>query len=132
MLNELALFNISNSCFFSNYLPILIFIVISFILVVGLLTASYTITPQLPYTNKVKQYECGFDSISDSRKLFNIKFYLVAIIFVIFDVEIAFLYPWALVVKEITLAGFWSAIIFIAVLVLGFVYELKKGVLEWY
>lgn len=132
MLNDLALFNLHNDSFLFNYLPILIFIVISFVMVVGMLSASYIITPQLPYSNKNSQYECGFDTISDSRKLFNIRFYLVAILFVVFDVEIAFLYPWALVIKDVSAAGFWGAIVFLIVLAMGFVYEFKKGVLEWY
>jgi len=131
MLSDLALFNLNNG-FLLNYLPILIFIVISFVMVVGMLSASYIITPQLPYSNKNSPYECGFDAMSDSRKLFNIRFYLVAILFVVFDVEIAFLYPWALVVKEVSNAGFWGAIVFLIVLTMGFIYEFKKGVLEWY
>lgn len=131
MLTELTLFNLNNNDFLINYLPVIIFAGVAFFLVVGLLFGSYIITPQLPYGNKNSQYECGFDAFADSRKLFNIRFYLVAILFIVFDVEIAFLYPWALVIKEISNIGFYSAIVFLLILTFGFIYEFKKGVLEW-
>lgn len=131
MLTELTLFNLNNNAFLLNYLPVVIFVCVACFLVVGLLFGSYIITPQLPYGDKNTQYECGFDAFSDSRKLFNIRFYLVAILFIIFDVEIAFLYPWALVVKDVSNVGFYGAIVFLLILALGFIYEFKKGVLEW-
>ncbi len=84
-----------------------------------------------PDSEKLSSYECGFDPFSDARSEFDVQFYLVAILFIIFDLEIAFLFPWAIVLKEIGLFGFWSMMVFLAVLTVGFIYEWKKGALEW-
>lgn len=132
MINELYLFNLNSDQFLSNYLPVALFLGVALVVVVALLLASYTITPQNPYFDKTSPYECGFESVSDARNLFNIRFYLVAILFVVFDVEILFLYPWALILKHVTVFGFWTMVLFLAVFILGFIYEYKKGVLEWY
>ncbi|MGV3278164.1 NADH-quinone oxidoreductase subunit A [Rickettsiales bacterium LUAb2] len=132
MLSELTVFNLANNSFFYNYLPIILFFAISAGLVIGLLLVSYIIVPQNPYDDKDSPYECGFETLSESRNMFNIRFYLVSILFVVFDVEIVFLYPWALTFKNLSNYGFWSMIAFLVVFAIGFVYEFKKGVLEWY
>ena len=114
-----------------EYLPIFIFIGIAAGLSGFMLLASYIIARQKPDAEKLSQYECGFDAFEDARSKFDVRFYLVAILFIIFDLEVAFLFPWAVTLRAIGQFGFWSMVVFLAVLTVGFVYEWKKGALEW-
>ncbi len=114
-----------------NYLPILIFLGIALALGVIILLATYILARQQPDTEKLSPYECGFEPFEDSRGRFDVRFYLVAILFIIFDLEVAFLFPWAVSLGNIGLFGFWSMMIFLGVLTIGFIYEWKKGALEW-
>ncbi len=114
-----------------EYLPILLFLLIAIALAVGAIVASYVIGRQKPDPEKNSAYECGFDAFGDARQKFDVRFYLVAILFIIFDLEVAFLFPWAVSLGGIGLFGFWSMMIFLGVLTIGFVYEWKKGALEW-
>ncbi len=115
----------------SEYLPVLIFLIVATLLSLVIVGASMVISRKNPDSEKVSQYECGFDPFSDARGRFDVRFYLVAILFIIFDLEIAFLFPWAISLGEIGVAGFWSMMIFLGVLTVGFIYEWKKGALEW-
>ena len=114
-----------------EYLPILIFIGIAVGLASVILIASYVVARQRPDAEKISAYECGFDPFNDARGQFDVRFYLVAILFIIFDLEIAFLFPWAISLGQIGLFGFWSMMGFLGILTIGFVYEWKKGALEW-
>jgi NADH-quinone oxidoreductase subunit A len=114
-----------------EYLPILIFLGIAVGLSVLILMASYLLARQRPDAEKVSPYECGFEPFEDARGRFDVRFYLVAILFIIFDLEVAFLFPWAVSLGNIGLLGFWSMMIFLGVLTIGFVYEWRKGALEW-
>jgi len=114
-----------------EYLPILVFLVIAFVIAAGSLIASYVLAPQRPDNEKLSPYECGFEAFEDTRGRFDVRFYLVAILFIIFDLEVAYLFPWAIALGDIGTFGFWSMMIFLAVLTIGFVYEWKKGALEW-
>ena len=114
-----------------EYLPILIFLGIAAVISVGAIAASYIAAPQNPDPDKVSAYECGFDAFGDARGRFDVRFYLVAILFIIFDLEVAFLFPWAISFKDIGLYGFWSMMVFLGILTIGFIYEWKKGALEW-
>lgn len=114
-----------------EYLPILIFLGIAFALTAAMIIASYVVAPQRPDSEKVSAYECGFEAFDDARSKFDVRFYLVAILFIVFDLEIAFLFPWAVVLGEIGMFGFWSMVVFLGILTIGFVYEWKKGALEW-
>ncbi len=114
-----------------NYLPILIFLAIALGLAGLIMLASYIIARQRPDTEKLSAYECGFEPFEDSRGRFDVRFYLVAILFIIFDLEVAFLFPWAVSLGNIGVFGFWSMMIFLGVLTIGFIYEWKKGALEW-
>ena len=115
----------------AEYLPILIFLGIAIALALLILLASFVIARQRPDTEKLSSYECGFEPFEDTRGKFDVRFYLVAILFIIFDLEVAFLFPWAVSLGNIGLLGFWSMMIFLGVLTIGFVYEWKKGALEW-
>ncbi|MGM0561972.1 MAG: NADH-quinone oxidoreductase subunit A [Pseudomonadota bacterium] len=115
----------------AEYLPILIFIGLALGLAVVMVVASYVVARQRPDTEKVSSYECGFEAFDDARSKFDVRFYLVAILFIIFDLEVAFLFPWAVSLGEIGMFGFWSMMIFLGLLTIGFVYEWKKGALEW-
>jgi len=115
----------------AEYLPILIFLAIAIALSAVMLGMSYLMAPQRPDAAKLSPYECGFDAFSDARGRFDIRFYLVTLLFIIFDLEVAFLFPWATVLGDIGLFGFWSMMIFLGVLTIGFVYEWRKGALEW-
>jgi NADH-quinone oxidoreductase subunit A len=121
----------ASQSFLIEYLPILIFLGIAAVVSVGAILASYLAAPQNPDPEKVSAYECGFDAFDDSRGRFDVRFYLVAILFIIFDLEVAFLFPWAIAFKDIGLYGFWSMMVFLGILTIGFVYEWKKGALEW-
>ncbi|GHF28720.1 NADH-quinone oxidoreductase subunit A [Kordiimonas sediminis] len=114
-----------------QYLPILIFLGIAIVLSVIFVGAAVLVAKQAPDDEKLSAYECGFDAFEESRNQFDVRFYLVAILFIIFDLEVAFLFPWAVSLGEIGVYGFWSMMIFLGVLTVGFVYEWKKGALEW-
>lgn len=115
----------------AEYLPILMFLVVATLLASVMIGLSYIISVKSPDKEKLSQYECGFEAFSEARGRFDVRFYLVAILFIIFDLEIAFLFPWAVVLKDIGLVGFWSMMVFLGVLTIGFVYEWNKGALEW-
>jgi NADH-quinone oxidoreductase subunit A len=115
----------------SAYLPILVFIVIAIGLAVVIVIASYVIARQHPNSEKLSSYECGFEPFADARSRFDVRYYLVAILFIIFDLEVAFLFPWAVALGKIGMYGFWSMMAFLAVLTVGFIYEWQKGALEW-
>ncbi len=115
----------------NEYLPILMFLAVATLLSGIIIGLSYVISVKKPDSEKLSQYECGFEPFSDARSLFDVRFYLVAILFIIFDLEIAFLFPWAITLKDTGLLGFWSMMVFLGVLTIGFVYEWNKGALEW-
>ena len=115
----------------SEYLPILIFLAIALALGLILLLSATIIAVRNPDSEKVSAYECGFEPFNDSRMEFDVRFYLVAILFIIFDLEIAFLFPWAISLGSIGWFGFISMMIFLAILTIGFIYEWKKGALDW-
>ena len=115
----------------AEYLPILLFLGIAFAVAAVAVGLSFVVAKQKPDPEKLSAYECGFPAFSDARAKFDVRFYLVSILFIIFDLEIAFLFPWAVALGDIGLFGFWSMILFLAVLTVGFVYEWKKGALEW-
>ena len=115
----------------SNYLPIVIFIGISAVIGIALMAAPFLVAVKRPDPEKVSAYECGFDAFDDARMKFDVRFYLVSILFIIFDLEVAFLFPWAVALGDIGLFGFWSMMLFLAVLTVGFIYEWRKGALEW-
>ncbi len=115
----------------ANYLPILLFILIGLGLGAVAIAAGKVLAPHRPDEQKLSPYECGFEAFEDSRMKFDVRYYLVAILFIIFDLEIAFLFPWAIVLDEIGVFGFWAMMLFLAILVVGFIYEWKKGALEW-
>jgi len=113
------------------YLPIIMFIAIAAVLGAGFMLAAWVVAPKSPDREKVSAYECGFNAFDDARMKFDVRFYLVSILFIIFDLEVAFLFPWALALDEIGVFGFWSMMTFLGVLTVGFIYEWKKGALEW-
>jgi len=115
----------------SEYLPILIFIAIASVISGGAILGSFLVAKHNPDSEKLSPYECGFEPFSDARTKFDVRFYLVSILFIIFDLEVAFLFPWAISLGEIGLFGFWSMMLFLGVLTIGFIYEWKKGALEW-
>ncbi len=115
----------------TDYLPLIIFIGVSLVIVLALMVAPFIVAIQRPDPEKVSAYECGFEAFDDARMKFDVRFYLVAILFIIFDLEIAFLFPWAVAFGEIGAFGFWSMMVFLAVLTIGFIYEWRKGALEW-
>ena len=114
-----------------EYFEILIFLIIALFLSLLIFLLSYFLIPKTFTQEKISAYECGFNPFEDARMSFDVRFYLVAILFLIFDLEISFLFPWALVLNELPLFGFWIMIIFLLILTLGFFYEWKKGALEW-
>ncbi len=114
-----------------EYLPILIFLGIALVLSVVFIGAAYVVARQNPEEEKQTAYECGFEAFEDTRDRFDVRFYLVAILFIIFDLEVAFLFPWAITLGETGAYGFWSMFIFLFILTVGFVYEWRKGALEW-
>lgn len=115
----------------AEYLPILIFIGIATGLAAMIVMASFMVARQRPDVEKLSPYECGFEPFEDTRGRFDVRFYLVAILFIIFDLEVAFLFPWAVSLGNIGVFGFWSMMVFLAVLTVGFIYEWRKGALEW-
>ena len=114
-----------------NYLPILIFLAVAGGFGLVLLVLGWVLGPRRPDIDKVSPYECGFEAFEDSRTKFDVRYYLVAILFILFDLEIAFLFPWAVALREIGPAGFWAMMVFLLILVVGFAYEWKKGALDW-
>ena len=117
--------------FLRDYLSIIIFLFIALGLSVGFIVLNFLFSPKNPDPEKLSAYECGFEAFGDSRMKFDVRFYLVAILFIIFDLEIAFLFPWAISLGNIGSLGFWSMMIFLLVLTIGFIYEWKKGALDW-
>ena len=117
--------------FLREYLPIIIFLGLAVALGVILILAAVVLAVRNPDPEKVSAYECGFNAFDDARMKFDVRFYLVSILFIIFDLEVAFLFPWAVAFGAMSMAAFWSMMIFLAVLTIGFIYEWKKGALEW-
>ena len=119
------------SDFLKDYLTIILFLIIALGLSVAFIVANFVFSPQNPDPEKLSAYECGFEPFEDSRMEFDVRFYLVAILFIIFDLETAFLFPWAISLGKIGLFGFFSMMIFLFILTIGFIYEWKKGALDW-
>ncbi|MDO8891639.1 MAG: NADH-quinone oxidoreductase subunit A [Sulfurimicrobium sp.] len=114
-----------------GYFPILMFVAVGLLVGVGPMVAGFVLAPHRPDSEKLSPYECGFEAFEDARMKFDVRYYLIAILFILFDLEIAFLFPWAVVLEEIGLFGYLAMVIFLAILVVGFIYEWKKGALEW-
>ena len=117
--------------FLKDYLSIIIFLFVALGLSVGFIVLNFLFSPKNPDPEKLSAYECGFEAFSDSRMEFDVRFYLVAILFIIFDLEIAFLFPWAISLGNLGPLGFWSMMVFLLILTIGFIYEWKKGALDW-
>jgi NADH-quinone oxidoreductase subunit A len=115
----------------NSYLPIIIFIGVCLFIGIALMVAPFLVAYSAPDPEKLSAYECGFNAFDDARMKFDVRFYLVSILFIIFDLEVAFLFPWAVSFGQIGMFGFWSMMVFLAVLTIGFIYEWKKGALEW-
>ena len=115
----------------SQYLPIVIFVAVAIGIGGALMVAPFLVAVRNPDPEKVSAYECGFNAFDDARMKFDVRYYLVSILFIIFDLEIAFLFPWAVAFQKIGAFGFWSMMVFLGVLTVGFVYEWRKGALEW-
>jgi NADH-quinone oxidoreductase subunit A len=114
-----------------DYLPLVVFVGIALVIGLVLLVAPFIVAYKQPDPEKLSAYECGFNAFDDARMKFDVRFYLVAILFIIFDLEVAFLFPWALAFSRLGWFGFWSMMVFLAVLTVGFIYEWRKGALEW-
>ena len=114
-----------------NYLPIIIFMAVAGAIAGLLIAAPFVVAFKAPDSEKLSAYECGFNAFDDARMKFDVRFYLVSLLFIIFDLEVAFLFPWAVAFKDVGAFGFWSMMLFLLVLTIGFVYEWKKGALEW-
>ena len=117
--------------FLKDYLPIIIFLIIALGLSCAFVLVNFILSPKKPDPEKLSAYECGFEAFDDARGRFDVRFYLVAILFIIFDLEVAFLFPWAITLGKIGLFGFFSMMIFLIILTVGFIYEWKKGALDW-
>ena len=117
--------------FLNDYFSIILFLIIALVLSAGFVIINFVFSPKKPDPEKLSAYECGFEPFNDSRMEFDVRFYLVAILFIIFDLEIAFLFPWAISLGNIGLLGFCSMMIFLLILTVGFIYEWKKGALDW-
>ena len=114
-----------------NYLPVLVFLVVGVAVGVVMIALGFVLGTRRPDDEKLSPYECGFEAFEDARMKFDVRYYLVAILFIIFDLEIAFLFPWAVVLDKIGMVGLLAMVVFLGVLVVGFIYEWKKGALEW-
>ena len=114
-----------------DYVPILIFLVVAVVVTAAMLVGCYLLAQQKPDSEKVSPYECGFEAFADARAKFDVRYYLVAILFIIFDLEVSFLFPWAVAFGDVGTFGFWSMMLFLGMLTVGFAYEWKKGALEW-
>jgi NADH-quinone oxidoreductase subunit A len=119
------------SQFLLGYLPLVVFIGVATVIGLVLLTVAFLVAYKQPDPEKLSAYECGFNAFDDARMKFDVRFYLVAILFIIFDLEVSFLFPWAAAFGQLGVYGFWSMMLFLAVLTIGFIYEWKKGALEW-
>ena len=115
----------------SSYLPLVIFIGVALVIGLALLLSSFLVAVNRPDPEKLSAYECGFAAFDDARMKFDVRYYLVAILFIVFDLEVAFLFPWAVAFGKVGVFGFWSMVVFLGVLTVGFVYEWRKGALEW-
>jgi len=115
----------------SEYFPILVFLAIAGAIAVAMVAASFVLARQQPNSEKLSPYECGFEPFEDARARFDVRYYLVAILFIIFDLEMTFLFPWAVALSDLGLYGYWSMMVFLGVLTVGFIYEWRKGALEW-
>lgn len=115
----------------TNYFPILVFIGVGILIGLLPLALGWLLGPSRPDPAKNSPYECGFDAFNDARMPFDVRFYLVAILFIIFDLETAFFFPWAMVIRHVGWVGFWSMMVFIAILIVGFIYEWRRGALDW-
>ncbi|MBU6407200.1 MAG: NADH-quinone oxidoreductase subunit A [Alphaproteobacteria bacterium] len=114
-----------------EYLPVLILLALAAAIGAGFMAAAWVLAPKDPNKEKISAYECGFNAFDDARMKFDVRFYLVSILFIIFDLEVAFLFPWIFEVNEGNIFAFWSMMVFLGVLTIGFVYEWRKGALEW-
>jgi len=114
-----------------GYLPLVVFIGVAGVIALVLLVAPFLVAYKQPDPEKLSAYECGFNAFDDARMKFDVRFYLVAILFIIFDLEVSFLFPWAVAFGDVGLYGFWSMMVFLGVLTVGFIYEWRKGALEW-
>ena len=114
-----------------NYFPILVFIAVGLAVGIGARVMNHFVAPNNPDSEKLSAYECGFEAFEDARMKFDVRYYLLAIIFILFDLEIAFLFPWAVVIKEVGMAGFVAMMVFLAILVVGFIYGWRKRAFEW-
>lgn len=114
-----------------NYLPVLIFIAVGLVFGSFMIVMGFILGPHRPNAEKLSPYECGFEAFEDARMKFDVRYYLVAILFIIFDLEIAFLFPWAVVLRDIGMFGYMAMVVFLGILVIGFMYEWKKGALQW-
>lgn len=114
-----------------DYFPLVVFIVMAVVIALPLMIAPFVVAYKNPDPEKLSAYECGFNAFDDARMKFDVRFYLVAILFIIFDLEVSFLFPWAVAFGDVGVFGFWSMMIFLGVLTIGFIYEWKKGALEW-
>jgi NADH-quinone oxidoreductase subunit A len=119
------------SALLQDYLPLVVFIGIALVIGLALLIAPFIVAYKQPDAEKLSAYECGFNAFDDARMKFDVRYYLVAILFIIFDLEVAFLFPWAVAFGHLGWFGFWSMMVFLAVLTIGFIYEWRKGALEW-
>ena len=117
--------------YLANYFPVLVFLALAAVIASAMVIGARFAARQKPYPEKQTAYECGFEAFDDARRRFDVRFYLVAILFIIFDLEVAFLFPWAVSLSEIGLFGFFSMMGFLAVLTVGFIYEWNKGALDW-
>lgn len=129
--NHITFFNIEESLFKDEYLPIFVYLIIAIALSIIIVTLSYLLVVQNPETEKLSTYECGFEPYEDARHKFDVKFYLVAILFIVFDIETMFLLPWSISLSQLNLLGFWSMIDFVIELGIGFIYVWYIGALEW-
>ena len=114
-----------------NYFPVFVFILLGIVFGIAPVITGLMVAPHRPNSEKLSPYECGFEAFEDARMKFDVRYYLVAILFILFDLEIAFLFPWAVALHEVGVAGFVAVVIFLAILVVGFAYEWKKGALDW-
>jgi len=114
-----------------DYLPLVVFLAVALGITMALLVVPFLVAYKQPDPEKLSAYECGFNPFDDARMKFDVRFYLVAILFIIFDLEVSFLFPWAVAFSDLGLYGFWSMMVFLGVLTIGFIYEWKKGALEW-
>ncbi len=114
-----------------NYFPVLMFVLVGLAIGIGPILIGWVLSPHRPDPEKLSAYECGFEAFEDARMKFDVRYYLVAILFILFDLEIAFLFPWAIVLEEIGAFGFWSMVVFLTILIVGFAYEWMRGALEW-